>query len=64
MNFARWVYRVAAIYGILEKIPYAASVTALFAQGRVARMALVFGFVDSVWAALFFVASIQTEFSS
>ena len=120
MNFARWVYRVAAIYGILvtlpllaaekqiaiqfppplthveyfygfalivlawqvaflviagnpvqyrvlmpvtilEKIPYAVAVAALFVQGRVARMMLVFGFVDSVWAALFFVAYIQTR---
>jgi hypothetical protein len=119
MNFARWVYRVAGIYGILvtlpllvaerqiaiqyppplthaeyfygfalivlawqvaflvignnplqyrglmpvtvlEKLPYAVAVTALFVQGRVAGMMLVFAFVDSVWAVLFFVAYVQT----
>jgi len=57
-------YRGLMPVTILEKLPYAVAVTALFVQGRVARMMLVFGFVDSVWAALFFVAYIQTRNSS
>lgn len=53
-------YRALMPVTILEKIPYAVAVAALLVQGRVARMMLVFGFVDSVWAIMFFAAYVQT----
>jgi hypothetical protein len=52
-------YRLMMIPGILEKVSFGAAAIGLFAAGRLARMVLLFGIVDLLWAALFLWAFVK-----
>jgi len=49
-------YRLIIIPGILEKLSFGVAGLALFAVGRLAATTTIFGVIDLIWAALFFVA--------
>ncbi len=53
--------RPAMLPGILEKLSFGIAALMLFAQGRVPALIVIFGVIDLVFAALFFIAWRKTE---
>lgn len=54
-------YRPLMIAAMLEKFPFAITVTALFAQGQVSQVMLVLGLIDGVLGTLFAIAYARTK---
>lgn len=54
-------YRPLMIAAMLEKFPFAITVTALFARGQVSQVMLVLGLIDALLGTLFAIAYWRTQ---